>query len=63
MKPRDHVVIVTAIENGVASGLRRYYKHLDTAPDEHTQADMADVVVCAVLDSVSEWFTFDGDED
>jgi len=57
MNVRAYPVLCRAVEEGVAYGWRRAYKHLDT-PDEHV---IKDHIITAVLNEVCEYFSFDGE--
>lgn len=58
MKAKEYELICHAVQLGVASGVRRAYKHIEhvvTPPDETQQSYIVD----AVIDSICEWFDFD----
>ena len=63
MRPDSYKVIQRAIEEGVAYGVRRYYKHRDAAPAEVDLNAMADEIAEHTLNEVCEWFRFDDDGD
>lgn len=56
MQANEYLVLERAIDEGVEYGFMRAYKH-NTAPNED---DMREAVKMAVLNSVCEWFTFQG---
>lgn len=55
MKPREYALLEMAIEDGVAIGIGRAYKH-DDAPS--TDA-LLDQIRTSVLTSICEWFHFE----
>ena len=55
MKPKLHVILEQAIDEGVARGYRRAYKHTDAPTDE---AVINTIQEC-VLSSFYEYFDFD----
>ncbi len=55
MRAKEYEVLVQAVEQGVASGWRRAYKH-DDAP---LVEDMQRCITDAVLNSICEWFVFE----
>ncbi len=63
MRPKEEAVLQLAIEGGVASGLRRFYKHRDDAPEPDIVRAMAEAIEVAVSDSIHEWFRFTEDGD
>ena len=58
MKPKFRVILEMAIEQGVASGYRRAYKHVDN-PNEGSI--MAHLEEC-VMEQINEYFTFDEED-
>lgn len=53
MKPREHEVLLIAVEAGVASGLRRAFKHREEPePDQAVR----DVIEQEVINAIYEWF-------
>jgi hypothetical protein len=59
MKAKEYEVLRRCVDEGVAYGLTRAYKHTST-PEEET---IKGAIEQAVMDAISEWFTFDGDDD
>jgi len=59
MRARTYVVLRAAVEDGVAYGYNRAFKHTDT-PDEH---DVKEAIVQAVLNECCEWFRFDEEDE
>lgn len=56
MRAREYDVLYQAVETGVASGVRRAYKHTDTEwPTDSQQA----AIVEGVMNSICEWFEFE----
>jgi hypothetical protein len=55
MTPDAYKVVVMAVETGVATGVRRAYKH-DPKPSE--EAIIA-AIEQAVIDEICEWFKFE----
>lgn len=55
MKPNTFRIIQEAVENGVALGYNRAYKHSD-APSEEV---MKQQIYEAVMNEICEWFVFD----
>lgn len=55
MKAKEYDVLKMAIEEGVAYGVKRAFKHTDT-PFESTIKTEVEI---AVMASISEWFDFD----
>ena len=58
MKPKIHLIVEMAVEQGVKSGFTRVYKHNEN-PDE---VFITDKITQCVMESIYEWFSFD-DED
>jgi len=58
MKPKILPVLEMCIENGLARGIRRAYKHTDEPSEEH----MLDVMEKAIMEEISEWFEFEEGE-
>lgn len=52
MKPRTYQVLTMAVEEGVAYGVHRAYKHSDNPTQEY----MTNCIADAVLNSICEWF-------
>ena len=63
MKAKDYVVLVRAIEEGVESGIRRFYKHRDDLPDDADINEMADIIGDHILQAISAVFMFEEDEE
>lgn len=55
MKPKALKLLEQCIEDGVAFGLGRAYKHTKTPTTEQIQQSIED----AILHEVHEWFDFD----
>lgn len=55
MKPNAFRSIQEAVENGVALGYNRAYKHSDAPSDEVVKQQIYD----AVMNEICEWFVFD----
>lgn len=56
MRAREYDLLHMAVEQGVASGVRRAYKHTDQEwPTDSQQA----TIVEGVMNSICEWFVFD----
>lgn len=60
MKPDIYKLVEKCVEDGVAYGIHRAYKHNDNPTPEQIE----DKVVQAVMFEIGEWFKFDpvGDE-
>jgi hypothetical protein len=58
MKAKDYDVLVRAVEDGAAFGVRRFFKHRDQ-PEDIDETALVDAVVKAVVDEVDAWFNFD----
>ena len=58
MKPKFHVILSQAIEEGVKRGYRRAYKHNEDPSEEV----ICDTIEECVMGAIYEYFTFD-DED
>lgn len=59
MYPKTHAVLQLAIEQGVAYGINRAYKHLDGTPPTEQQQE---IIVTQVMNVIYEWFHIPGDE-
>lgn len=57
MTPRIIRVLEVAIENGIAYGVRRAYKHTD-AP---TEQQLQDAIESAIWNEIHEWFVFNNE--
>lgn len=60
MKPDAYKLIEMCVEDGVAYGLHRVYKHTDKPTAEQIQENIQQ----AIMHEICEWFKFDpvGDE-
>ena len=58
MKPKILPVLEMCIENGIAYGLGRAYKHTD----EPSEAYKLDVIKNAIMHEIYEWFEFEENE-
>lgn len=58
MKPKLHVILEMAIEQGVARGYRRSFKHNDSPLEEAILQSIEDHVMSAI----TEYFTFEDDD-
>lgn len=54
MKPKTYPILVQAVEEGVAYGFHRAYKHAD----EPTEDQITDAIISAVINEICEWFEF-----
>ena len=57
MTPRIIRVLEVAIENGIAYGTRRAYKHND-AP---TEQQLREAIESAIWNEIHEWFVFNNE--
>lgn len=57
MKPKSYQVLCMAVEEGVAYGVHRAYRHSDTPTHDY----MTNCIADAVLNSICEWFDLDED--
>jgi hypothetical protein len=55
MKPKILPVLEMCIENGLAYGYRRAFKHNDNPTEEHVMAAIRD----SIMHEFHEWFDFD----
>jgi hypothetical protein len=55
MKPDSYRLIQQCVENGVAAGLHRAYKHNESPSAEQVQ----DAIYNAVMHEICEWFKFE----
>ena len=55
MKPDTYKLIEKCIEDGVAYGLHRAYKHTDKPTAEQVQEKIRQ----AIMNEICEWFKFD----
>jgi hypothetical protein len=58
MKPKYHVILEMAIEQGVARGYRRAFKHNDSP----LEGAILDSIEDCVMSQIYEYFTFEEDE-
>jgi hypothetical protein len=58
MKPKFYPVLEMAVEDGVAHGLNRAYKHTDTPTRDQVVSAVSD----CVLTSICEWFDLHQDQ-
>lgn len=59
MKPKTYNLMERCVEDGVARGYRRAFKHTDD-PGEHA---ILDNIVSGVMLELSEWFDFEAVEE
>lgn len=58
MKPKLHVILEIAIEQGVARGWRLAHKHVEH-PEEHV---IIERINDEVMSAITEYFTFEADD-
>lgn len=58
MKPRFHVILEQAIEEGVRRGWRRAHKHVENPTEESVWEHIED----GVMSSITEYFSFDDND-
>lgn len=58
MKPRFHVILEQAIEEGVRRGWRRAHKHVENPTEESVWEQIED----GVMSSITEYFSFDDND-
>ena len=58
MKPKVRVILEQAVEEGVRRGYHRAHKHVENP----TEGAIIEHVQEAVMGSIHEYFTFDGDD-
>jgi hypothetical protein len=58
MKPKLHVILEKAIEQGVARGWRLAHKHVEH-PEEHV---IIERINDEVMSAITEYFTFEDDD-
>jgi len=58
MKPKFHVILEMAIEEGVRRGYSRAHKHVENP----TEGAIIEHIEECVMGSIYEYFTFDEDE-
>lgn len=54
MIPKTYQLLLRCVEVGVASGMRRAYKHTDTPGEDYIKEAITD----AVMLEICEWFEF-----
>jgi len=60
LKPKKtYPILVQAVEEGVAYGLHRAYKHADIVNNEPTEYQIKDAITNAVINEIFEWFDID----
>ena len=57
MKPKFHIVLETAIKQGVSYGYSRAHKHVENP----TEGAIIDSICTNVMDCIYEWFDFEED--
>ena len=58
MKPKFHIVLETAIKQGVSYGYQRAHKHVENP----TEGAIIDSIVEQVMNSLDDWFEFGEEE-
>jgi hypothetical protein len=58
MKPRFHVILEQAIEEGVRRGWRRAHKHVENPTEESVWEQIED----GVMSSITEYFSFEDND-
>ena len=58
MKPKFHIVLETAIKQGVSYGYSRAHKHVENP----TEGAIIDSIVEQVMNSLDDWFEFGEEE-
>ena len=58
MKPKLHIILEMAIEQGVARGWRLAHKHVEH-PEEHV---IIERINDEVMSAITEYFTFEDDD-
>ena len=58
MKPKFHIVLETAIKQGVAYGYSRAHKYVENP----TEGAIIDSIVEQVMNSLDDWFEFGEEE-
>jgi len=58
MKPKELAVLEMCIENGIAYGMARAYKHTDEPTDDQIKFVLRD----AIMHEIYEWFYFEENE-
>lgn len=57
MKPKFRFILQTAIDEGVRSGYRRAFKHVENP----SEGAIVDNIVTEIFNSLDTWFDFDDD--
>ena len=55
-------LLTHAVDEGLASGIRRFYKHRDDTPADDVLSALAEALSDAIMSAVCDWFQF-GAED
>jgi hypothetical protein len=59
MRAKEYLVLERAVEEGMAYGITRVFKHLEHSQiTEDELRDASDKLVAAVTNSICEWFDF-----
>ena len=58
MKPKFHIVLETAIKQGVSYGYQRAHKYVENP----TEGAIIDSIVEQVMNSLDDWFEFGEEE-
>lgn len=56
MKPKHYRVLLHAVEQGITTGLLRFYKHAEHRPTDADIAILADALTDAAVSELMEWF-------
>lgn len=59
MHAKDYDVLQRAVEEGIAYGWRRAWKHAEQQPEEAIAEEVRNQLHEAVISSISDWFHFD----
>ena len=62
MKPREYAVLEHAIECGIASGVRRAFKHSETQLPDRMLSELEYHLYEALTNSICEWFEIDNEQ-
>ena len=55
MKAKEYILIERCVEDGIARGMYRAYKHNDSPTEEQIKTEIQN----EVMNEISEWFTFE----
>lgn len=55
MKPKTYEILRRAVEQGVALGINRAHKHVESP----TQESLAQTIEESVMGEICDWFSFD----